>query len=163
MKKNTTFGGFLKYGYPQIIQFNGISLINHPIIIGYPHFRKPPFFSASRWQNHQTNVGISEQFHLWRLEEVTAKKIKTPFNLPSAAVTVATIPGYQNPAWPTMMQSLAAGYLAIPKFLLEIDMGPPQRGDSMVIFYGDFPPMMFYGRMDHITFLLIPHIVHVTD
>ena len=33
-------GGFLKYGYPQIIQFNGISLMNHPLL-GTPILGNP--------------------------------------------------------------------------------------------------------------------------
>ena len=33
-----TYGGFLKWGYPQIIHFNDISIINQPSIWGYPHF-----------------------------------------------------------------------------------------------------------------------------
>ena len=37
-----TFGGFLKWGYPQIIHFNRISLYN-PSILEYPHLWKPPF------------------------------------------------------------------------------------------------------------------------
>ena len=38
-----TYGGFLKWGYPQIIHFNDISIINQPSIWGYPHFWKPPY------------------------------------------------------------------------------------------------------------------------
>ena len=36
--KNGTFGGFLKWGYPQIIHFKGFSTINHPFLDnGNPH------------------------------------------------------------------------------------------------------------------------------
>ena len=36
------FGGFHKWGYPQIIHFNTIFHYK-PAILGYPHFWKPPF------------------------------------------------------------------------------------------------------------------------
>ena len=47
LRRNGLFGHILKYGYPQIIQFNGISLINiyKPSILGYPQFRKPPLYA----------------------------------------------------------------------------------------------------------------------
>ena len=35
------YGGFLKQGYPQIINFNGI-VHYKPSILGYSHFKKPP-------------------------------------------------------------------------------------------------------------------------
>ena len=39
-----SFGGFLKWGYPQIIQFNRIvPKRNHPASLGYPQFRELPF------------------------------------------------------------------------------------------------------------------------
>ena len=41
------YGGFLKWGYPQIIHFNrtGFSIINYkPSIFGYPHWWNPPMF-----------------------------------------------------------------------------------------------------------------------
>ena len=45
--RNQRFGGFLKWGYPQIIHFNRI--FHHNLfILGYPHFRKPPFESLSQ-------------------------------------------------------------------------------------------------------------------
>ena len=37
-----TYAGFLKYGYPEIIHFNGIFSIDHPFG-GTPHYRKPPY------------------------------------------------------------------------------------------------------------------------
>ena len=36
-----SYGGFLKWGYPQIIHFSRI-LHYKPSILGYPHFRKTP-------------------------------------------------------------------------------------------------------------------------
>ena len=37
-----SFGGLLKLGYPQIIQLSG-NFLYKASILGYPHFRKPPF------------------------------------------------------------------------------------------------------------------------
>ena len=44
------FGGFLKWGYPQIIHFSGIFPYK-PTILGYPHLRKPPSsFKRTRYR-----------------------------------------------------------------------------------------------------------------
>ena len=45
---NHPFGGFLKWKYPQIILFNKTfhSKISKPFILGYPQFRKPPFWGT---------------------------------------------------------------------------------------------------------------------
>ena len=37
-----TYGGFLKWGYPQIIHFDRI-FHSKQSIFGYPHLRKPPY------------------------------------------------------------------------------------------------------------------------
>ena len=45
------YGGFLKWGYPQIIHLNRIfHEINHPASLGYLHFRKPPSNLGNPWK-----------------------------------------------------------------------------------------------------------------
>ena len=68
---NDGYGGFHKWGYPQIIHSSGIFHYK-PSIFGYPHFRKPPYiwslnvfwtgqspFSIGRWGSWYEN-------HFWR-------------------------------------------------------------------------------------------------
>ena len=49
------YGGFLRWGYLQIIQFNGIFPYK-PSIFGYPHLWKPPYIKITHW------IGINQLY-----------------------------------------------------------------------------------------------------
>ena len=56
------FGGFRKWWYPQIIQFNRISSINHPFW-GTPIFGNTQVFWKTRWGNHKVFISSSLVVH----------------------------------------------------------------------------------------------------
>ena len=64
-----TYGGFHKWGYPQIIDFNWIFHYK-PSILGYPHFRKPPdphiSLILSSWDYHPFQHNQLKWFHVWQ-------------------------------------------------------------------------------------------------
>ena len=56
----TSFGGFLKWGYPQIIYFNWIFHYKQSIL-GYPHLWKPSFY------NVEMATKSEEQLYVWSI------------------------------------------------------------------------------------------------
>ena len=74
------YGGFLKWGYPQLIHFNG-TFHHKPSILGHPHLWKPPqkvhrpcmFSVFFRWHTHglshlvhHFSCGLFERIKRWR-------------------------------------------------------------------------------------------------
>ena len=59
--KYRIYGGFLKWGYPQLIYFNGI-LHYKPTTLGYPHWWTPPYRSSCARSHGSWQL----RAHLWR-------------------------------------------------------------------------------------------------
>ena len=104
-KKNDVYGGFLKWGYPQIIHFSGIFPYK-PTIWEYPHLWKPSyssvvtFFLASKIHKRSAVLILILEAN-W--ENTDAFNIRTIQNMFWQAQVYVGTRDYPNGSEPTAM------------------------------------------------------------